>query len=158
MVIKIPRGWEIPEREATPEEIFTNRRQFIKKLGLAPIFLWAALKEGRGVAAAMVDHRSDNDKIYPAKRNAKYALDRPLTGEWATAHYNNFYEFTTDKQPPTFWNDVAPNEYDFFSNVNPKVPHPRWSQATKQPIPGGPRRPRRLYNGYAEDVAQLYKV
>ncbi|MGH7451715.1 MAG: molybdopterin-dependent oxidoreductase, partial [bacterium] len=64
----------------------------------------------------------------------------------------------TDKQPPTFWNDIAPNEYDFLSNVNPKVPHPRWSQATEQPIPGGPRRPTLLFNGYAEYVAQLYKV
>ena len=63
----------------------------------------------------------------------------------------------TDKQPKTFWNDLAPNEYDFLSNVNPNVPHPRWSQATEQPIPAGPRRPALLYNGYEQSVASLYK-
>jgi sulfoxide reductase catalytic subunit YedY len=319
MLIKIPRGWEIPEREATPEEIFTNRRQFVKKLGLAGIGTTISLSGWDRVAAAILNYRVDNDKIYPAKRNAKYQLDRPLTDEWATAHYNNFYEFTTDKervadlvdkfqirpwtievtgmvakpktygvdelirlmpveerlyrhrcveawsmavpwtgfplkafidlvqplssakyvrmvsfnkpdeapgmrtqpwypwpyyeglrldeaaneltmlvtgiyghelpkqngapirlvtpwkygyksiksivkieftdkQPPTFWNDIAPNEYDFLSNVNPKVPHPRWSQATERLIPDGPRRPTLLYNGYGEHVAHLYKA
>jgi len=64
----------------------------------------------------------------------------------------------TDKQPRTFWNDIAPLEYDFISNVNPKVPHPRWSQATEQLIPGGERRATLLYNGYAEYVAHLYKA
>lgn len=319
MLIKIPRGWEIPEREATPEEIFTNRRQFIKTMGLAGIGTAISSSGWDRVAAAILNHRGDKDDIYPAKRNAKYVLDRPLTDESATAHYNNFYEFTTDKarvadlvdkfqirpwaveitgmvtkpktydvdelirlmpveerlyrhrcveawsmavpwtgfplkalidlvqpsssakfvrllsfnkpeqapgmrsqswypwpyyeglrmdeaaneltmlvsgiyghelpkqngapirlvapwkygyksikaivkieftdkQPKTFWNDIAPNEYDFLSNVNPKVPHPRWSQATEQPIPGGPRRPTLLYNGYEEYVAHLYKV
>jgi len=62
----------------------------------------------------------------------------------------------TDKQPPTFWNDLAPNEYDFLSNVNPKVPHPRWSQAYERMIPGSDRRPTLLYNGYEEYVAHLY--
>jgi sulfoxide reductase catalytic subunit YedY len=62
----------------------------------------------------------------------------------------------TDKQPKTFWNDLAPNEYDFLSNVDPQVPHPRWSQATEQPIPGGLRRPTLLYNGYEQYVTNLY--
>jgi sulfoxide reductase catalytic subunit YedY len=317
MLVKIPRGWEIAERAATPEEIYLNRRQFVKKLSWAGVGA-VAMFSGWENVAAMIPRRLDHAGIYPAKRNAKYALDRPLTDEWATAHYNNFYEFTTDKervadlvekfqtrpwtvevagmvakpktydvdeltrlmpveerlyrhrcveawsmaepwtgfpmkalvdlvqplssakfvrmisfnkpeqapgmrtqswypwpyyeglrmdeaanelamlvigiyghelpkqngapirlvtpwkygyksiksivkidftgkQPATFWNDVAPNEYDFLSNVNPKVPHPRWSQATEQPIPGGPRRPTLLYNGYEEYVAPLYK-
>ena len=63
-----------------------------------------------------------------------------------------------DKQPHTFWNDLAPAEYDFLSNVNPQVPHPRWSQATEQPIPDGPRRPTLRYNGYGAQVAALYKA
>ena len=316
MLIKIPRGWKIPEREATPEEFYLSRRQFIKKLGWGGIGAAMTLS---GWDRAMAARRDNAKSIYPAKRNEKFVLDRPLTDEWATAHYNNFYEFTTDKervadlvgkfqthpwtvevtgmvakpktydldallrlmpieerlyrhrcveawsmavpwtgfpmkalidlaqplssakfvrlisfnkpeqapgmksqswyswpyyeglrmdeamnelamlvtgiyghelpkqngapirlvtpwkygyksiksivkiefvdkQPKTFWNDLAPKEYGFLSNVNPEVPHPRWSQATEQPIPGGPRRPTLLYNGYEAHVAQLYKA
>jgi len=66
------------------------------------------------------------------------------------------FEFT-DKQPATFWNDVAPKEYSFLSNVNPAVPHPRWSQATERMIGTGEKRPTQIYNGYGEWVAGLYK-
>ena len=62
----------------------------------------------------------------------------------------------TRKRPPTFWNTLVPDEYDFWSNVNPKVPHPRWSQATERDIATGRRIPTLLYNGYAEEVASLY--
>jgi sulfoxide reductase catalytic subunit YedY len=65
-------------------------------------------------------------------------------------------EFITE-QPATFWNTLVPHEYDFQSNVNPKVPHPRWSQATERIIPTGERKPTLPYNGYAEYVAHLYK-
>lgn len=58
--------------------------------------------------------------------------------------------------PPTTWNLAAPDEYGFFSNVNPNVPHPRWSQATEQRIGEFSRRPTLLFNGYADQVAQLY--
>jgi sulfoxide reductase catalytic subunit YedY len=61
-----------------------------------------------------------------------------------------------EKQPKTFWNDLAPTEYDFNANVNPQVPHPRWSQATERVIPGGERVPTLKYNGYGEYVAHLY--
>jgi len=61
-----------------------------------------------------------------------------------------------EQQPPTFWNDLAPREYSFLSNVEPSVPHPRWSQATER-IVGTNERVRTLpYNGYAEFVADLY--
>ena len=63
----------------------------------------------------------------------------------------------TEKRPATFWNDLQPLEYSFESNVNPKVPHPRWSQATERSIDGGRSRPTRIYNGYGEWVAHLYK-
>ena len=62
----------------------------------------------------------------------------------------------TKKQPRTFWNTVAPREYDFWSNVNPKVPHKRWSQATEQMIDTRERRPTHPYNGYGQYVAHLY--
>ena len=62
-----------------------------------------------------------------------------------------------EEQPPTFWNDLQPNEYGFYSNVNPEVPHPRWSQAHEWMIPDkSVRRPTMLYNGYGEYVAGLY--
>lgn len=62
----------------------------------------------------------------------------------------------TESMPPTFWNIVAPNEYGFYANVNPEVPHPRWSQATERRIGENRRRETLLFNGYAEQVGQLY--
>jgi sulfoxide reductase catalytic subunit YedY len=62
----------------------------------------------------------------------------------------------TDKQPPSTWNAYAPHEYGFYSNVNPGVPHPRWSQATERRIGEWGRRDTLLFNGYAEQVGQLY--
>jgi sulfoxide reductase catalytic subunit YedY len=67
----------------------------------------------------------------------------------------------TERQPPTSWNQAAPDEYGFYSNVNPDVSHPRWSQATERRISGGfslaPSRIATLpFNGYAEQVASLY--
>ena len=64
-----------------------------------------------------------------------------------------------DKMPPTTWNDQAPSEYGFYSNVNPNVDHPRWSQKTERRI-GQPfyaqRRTTLMFNGYADQVASLY--
>jgi methionine sulfoxide reductase catalytic subunit len=66
----------------------------------------------------------------------------------------------TEKQPATAWNLQNANEYGFFSNVNPNVDHPRWSQATERRIGESglfaKRRPTLLFNGYAEQVASLY--
>jgi sulfoxide reductase catalytic subunit YedY len=64
-------------------------------------------------------------------------------------------ELTSDR-PETFWNKLQPNEYGFFANVNPKKPHPRWSQATERLIPNMDRRATLLYNGYEEWVAPMY--
>ncbi len=63
----------------------------------------------------------------------------------------------TDKRPVTFWQETGPREYGFWANVNPKVPHRRWSQATERVIGSDERIPTQLYNGYAEQVAGLYK-
>ncbi len=62
----------------------------------------------------------------------------------------------TDKQPQTFWEQIAPDEYGFWANVNPAVPHPRWSQATEQLIGLDKRVPTQIYNGYGAEVASLY--
>jgi sulfoxide reductase catalytic subunit YedY len=321
MLIKIARPWEIPEQEVTPEDVYMNRRQFIKRAGLAGIGAWGLLS-GYGITGSRAQEADPSGVrrtipkpagVYPVDRNHKYDIDRPITDEVITASYNNYYEFTTDKgkvwqlaerfetrpwqievtghvarkrtfdidefvkqmpleervyrhrcveawsmvvpwagvpfrnlidevqptskakyvrvisflrpgqrtqtwypwpyfegltlgeatneltmlvtgiyghelpkqngapirlvtpwkygyksiksivriefvdrQPPTFWNKIAPNEYGFFSNVNPKVPHPRWSQATEQDIGTGKRMPTLPYNGYGEYVASLY--
>ena len=308
MLIKIPRGWEIPEREATPESVYFNRRTLLQAAG----FIGMESLLGNALHAA----RSSDD-LYPAKLNPKYELDRPVTPEFAAIGYNNFYEFTLDKQrvknlvegfsidpwtvkvkglvnnpkeydfddlvrrfpleerlyrmrcvetwsmavpwtgfpisalikevdpkpdaqyirmvtvyrpdempgirsqphypwpyfealrideamnemalfvtgiygkplpkqngapirliapwkyglksiksiveieftkrqPQTLWNKVAGTEYGWYSNVNPKKPHPRWSQAMEKLIPTGEQRPTLLYNGYEEFVASLY--
>lgn len=60
-------------------------------------------------------------------------------------------------QPPTFWNLSAPNEYGFYSNVNPNVPHPRWSQETERRLGESDRRPTLIFNGYGDQVASLYE-
>lgn len=62
----------------------------------------------------------------------------------------------TDTVPKTTWNSAAPAEYGFYSNVNPEVAHPRWSQATEQRIGESGRRPTLPFNGYADQVADLY--
>ncbi len=59
-------------------------------------------------------------------------------------------------EPPTSWNRYASAEYGFLANVNPKVPHPRWSQATEQRIGESGRRPTLMFNGYEAQVASLY--
>src|SRR5688500_14391247 len=63
----------------------------------------------------------------------------------------------TDQQPETLWNTVGPNEYGFYSNVNPDRPHPRWSQASERRIGELGRRATLMFNGYAEQVAHLYE-
>ncbi|WP_146592385.1 protein-methionine-sulfoxide reductase catalytic subunit MsrP [Puniceibacterium confluentis] len=65
----------------------------------------------------------------------------------------------TDREPPTSWNKAGPNEYGFYSNVNPEVDHPRWSQATERLVGGGlfaKRQPTLMFNGYEQEVAGLY--
>ena len=66
----------------------------------------------------------------------------------------------TDQQPPTSWNKSQSSEYGFYSNVNPTVDHPRWSQATERRIGGGlfsRRQDTLMFNGYEEEVASLYQ-
>lgn len=58
--------------------------------------------------------------------------------------------------PRTLWNDIAPDEYGFYANVNPEVDHPRWSQRTERRIGEFSRRSTLPFNGYQEQVAGLY--
>jgi sulfoxide reductase catalytic subunit YedY len=309
MLIRIPRGWEIREREATPESAFLHRRRFLGNLGAM-----GALLARPGIGTA--DPAPTGPAGLTSRRNSDYDVEMGrLTGAFAATHYNNFYEFSeqkdvykhvekfetrpwtvevaglvakprtwgieellnqpleervyrfrcveawymnvpwigfplrrlleaaeplakaryvrfvsflapeqapgqkrmkwykwpyyegltlpeamnelalatvgvygkelpkqngapfrvvvpwkygykgpksvvrielTRKRPRTFWNDLHPDEYGFESNVNPKVPHPRWSQAQEKSIDGAGTRPTLPYNGYGRWVAALY--
>jgi sulfoxide reductase catalytic subunit YedY len=308
------RGWELPERLATPEHLVFNRRSLliggVSALALAP----AAAKAQR--VNDLVNLPDPTANLYPAKRNEKYPLDRPITDEKINDHFNNFYEFNSskdvaemaqklptrpwmvkidglvdkpleigidelirkmtleertyrhrcveawsmaiawtgfplarlvdfakplgsakfvrmqtfgnpewapgqnqtwypwpyvdsltmveatnelaflatgayghpmakqhgaplrlavpwkygfksvksivrfsfvEKRPVGMWEELQSSEYGFWANVNPAVPHPRWSQASEELIGTGERRPTLIYNGYGEYVAGLYK-
>ncbi len=308
MLIKRQRGWEIPERLATPESIYLNRRHLLAAAGFG-----LAAAGLPGVAFAQSDPTTD---LYPAPRNSKYTIERPVTPESTNTSYNNFYEFGThknianaaealpirpwevkidglvekeqtfaiddlirrmpleerlyrhrcveawsmtvpwtgfplaelvklanplgdatylrmetfmmpdvatgqkqiwypwpyvegltiaeatnelaflvtgaygkpvaksmgaplrlhlpwkygfksiksitrftftDERPLSFWEQLGPDEYGFWANVNPEVPHPRWSQAMERDLTTNETIPTRLFNGYAEYVAALYK-
>ena len=305
--------WHIPEREATPEHLYLNRRAFLGALGAGALVACAPAKAAPGVEATIPKAAPP----YPFRRSPRYTLDRPLTDETVAATYNNFYEFTQvkdgvwkrvggfrvepwtltvdglvskpqkfsvddllkmmpmeerlyrhrcveawsmavpwsgfplrallqrvepkpnaryvrfvsfsdarqmpgvaeeawypwpyyeglrideamheltlaatgiyghalpkqhgaplrivtpwkygykspksvvriellEKQPHTFWEDLAPNEYPFESNVNPAVPHPRWSQATERVIGTFDVRATMPFNGYGAFVRSLY--
>ena len=85
MLTKVKRGWELPERAATPESLFVNRRTLLKAAGL-------------GAIGASLPGWAHADAVsYPFEKNAKYTVDRPVTAEAINTTYNNFYEFGTSK-------------------------------------------------------------
>jgi methionine sulfoxide reductase catalytic subunit len=91
MLIRRPRGWEIPEREATSEAVFLDRRQIMAAgAGLIGGSLF-------GKAGALAQHADPTFDLYPAKRNEAYKLDREVTPERFSGDYNNFYEFGSSK-------------------------------------------------------------
>jgi methionine sulfoxide reductase catalytic subunit len=306
------RGWEIPERLATPEHLFFNRRAFLALSGAAAL----SLSTGASRAQRVADLPDPTKDLYPAKRNDAFTLDRPVTDEKINTSYNNFYEFGssknvakaaqklelrpwtvkidgmvekaqeigiddlirkvpleerlyrhrcveawsmaipwtgfpvarllelakplssakylrmetfhnpsvapgqrqtwypwpyvegltvaeaanelaflvtgayskpvskvqgaplrlavpwkygfksiksivrftfTDQRPKSYWEALQSSEYGFWANVNPDVPHPRWSQATEELIGLNERRPTLIFNGYGDHVAALYR-
>jgi sulfoxide reductase catalytic subunit YedY len=92
------RGWEIPERHATPEHLFVDRRAFLAAAAMAVGGAAAALSTTPAAAQRAGDVPDPTIDLYPAKRNEKYVLDRPITDEKLNINYNNFYEFGTSKQ------------------------------------------------------------
>jgi methionine sulfoxide reductase catalytic subunit len=316
MLIKRRRGWELPERAATPEHLFHERRRLIKGLAAGPVLLAGAMGPWRTAAAEEADPSAG---LYPVARNPRYVLDErlpQLSDERLVTTYNNFYEFgshkqisqaaqaleirpwtvtldgmvekeqtldvddllsrmpleervyrlrcveawsmaipwsgfplkalvdlarplgsatylrmetfldsdmasgqkqfwypwpyvegltiaeathelafiatglygkplprqngaplrlavpwkygfksiksivrftLTDERPVNFWQEIQASEYGFWANVNPEVPHPRWSQAEETPLGSPMKVPTLLFNGYAEFVADLYK-
>jgi sulfoxide reductase catalytic subunit YedY len=94
--------------------------------------------------------------ILPNQNGSPLRLATPWKYGYKSIKAITQFEFT-DRQPKTFWNTLVPREYDFTSNVNPAVPHPRWSQATEEDVASGRRIATLPFNGYGAFVAHLYK-
>ena len=97
MLIRSRPGWEMPERDATPESVFEDRRRLAKALAAGPLLLGAApaLSLAANAAETETDPRA---ALYPVKRNERYELDRAVTDERIVTTSNNFYEFGSHKQ------------------------------------------------------------
>lgn len=106
MLIKRRRGWEIPEREATPQDVYWNRRRFMR--GMAAVAAGGVLGAGAGggilgrasraAATGEASEASPWADLYPVDRNARFKVERPLTDQTVAATYNNFYEFGSHKE------------------------------------------------------------
>ena len=98
MLVRSKRGWEIPERDATAEHVFNDRRRLVKAIAAGPILAAAAPMLGLGGAARAADaHADPSASLYPVQRNLRYRLDRDLTEEKHATQFNNFYEFGSQK-------------------------------------------------------------
>src|SRR5262249_40946844 len=109
MLIRLRLGWEIPERLATPEGVYLNRRKFLQAVGITSLSAFGVLAGCEHKAQSQsapqappppvgLPPSSATANLYPAKRNERFTLDRPLTDEAVAARYNNFYEFSPNKQ------------------------------------------------------------
>jgi methionine sulfoxide reductase catalytic subunit len=95
---------------------------------------------------------------HPMPKQHGSPLRLAVPWKYGFKHIKSITRFTfTDQRPKSFWEALQPAEYGFWANVNPDVPHPRWSQATEELIGTSERRPTLLFNGYGEYVVHLYK-
>jgi methionine sulfoxide reductase catalytic subunit len=98
MLVRSLRGWEIPEREVTPEEVYLDRRRFLAGAAAGASLLAVGCLPHRPPPSPAPTEPDPSLGVYPFARNTRYVLDRPVTEEeWVTA-YNNFYEFSSDKR------------------------------------------------------------
>lgn len=95
------------------------------------------------------------DKPVPPQNGAPLRLVVPWKYGYKSIKSIVEIEFV-EKQPKTFWSTMQPKEYPFESNVDPDVPHPRWSQKTETLLDTGKKIPTKKYNGYGDYVAKLY--
>ncbi|MFP4539103.1 MAG: protein-methionine-sulfoxide reductase catalytic subunit MsrP [Dichotomicrobium sp.] len=95
-------------------------------------------------------------KPVPKQNGAPIRLAVPWKYGFKSAKSLVRFTFTEDR-PVNFWQEIQSSEYGFWANVNPEVPHPRWSQETEEVIGTDERIPTQLYNGYGEYVAHMYE-
>lgn len=94
MMVRRRRGWELREREATSEAVFRDRRRILQAMGLGAL---VAASGAAGPTAMAAEEADPSASLYPAKRNDRYTLDRPITDEKLVTTYNNFYEYGSQK-------------------------------------------------------------
>ncbi len=161
MLIKRPD--DIAPSEITPRPLFENRREFIKATGATalvgaalfaglPRRAWARGKFADPLTLMAVGLYGD---VLPNQNGAPLRLVVPWKYGFKSGKSIVKIRFT-DKQPQTSWNISQPEEYGFFANVNPDVSHPRWSQEKERRIGEFFKRKTLPFNGYADQVAQLY--
>lgn len=106
MLIRIRKGWEIPESQATPETVFLNRRHLLKTAAAGSVVLGAGAllaacddepAQAASGSAAEAEGGDPSAGLYPMPRNEAYTLDRPITDEGLATTYNNYYEFGSSK-------------------------------------------------------------
>jgi sulfoxide reductase catalytic subunit YedY len=113
-----------------------------------------SIEEATNDLAFLVTGR--NGKPVPKQNGAPLRLAVPW--KYGFKSIKSIVRFSfTEERPVSFWEEIQAAEYGFWANVNPEVPHPRWSQATERPLGGDKKIPTLLYNGYEEFVADLYK-
>ena len=95
---------------------------------------------------------------HPMAKQHGAPLRLALPWKYGFKSIKSIVRFTfTDKRPKGMWEALQSSEYGFWANVNPEVPHPRWSQASEEVIGTGERRPTLIFNGYGDYVADIYK-
>ena len=123
-----------------------------------PLYPWP-YTEGLAMDEAMNDLTFIATGLYGKPIHKQNGAPLRLVAPWKYGFKNVksivSVEFS-DKRPSTFWEKLQSSEYGFWANINPQVPHPRWSQATEKPLGSNERIPTQLYNGYGEFVAGLY--
>ncbi len=124
----------------------------------APFYPWP-YTEGVTIAEAANDLAFISTGMYgkplPPQNGGPIRLTLPWKYGFKSAKAIVKVSFT-DKQPTTFWQAIGPSEYGFWANVNPDVPHPRWSQASETLLGTNERVPTQIYNGYGDYVSGLY--
>ena len=153
----IEKAMPKPEAKFVRFETF-NRPEQSPGMGSAPNYPWPYF-EGLRLDEAMNPLTLVATGVYgkplPKQHGAPIRLVVPWKYGYKSIKSIVKIEFIAG-QPKTFWETLQPEEYPFESNVNPNVPHPRWSQATERLIDTGDRVKTQLYNGYGKHVARLY--
>lgn len=138
---------------------FTSLHDAKEFPGQANVFYPWPYTEGLRLDEAMNDLTLMVTGLYgaplPAQDGAPLRLITPWKYGFKSAKAIVKIELVAE-QPETFWKSIASDEYGFYANVNPDVPHPRWLQSSERRIGELNRRPTLMFNGYAEQVAHLY--
>ena len=176
--LRCVEGWSMvipwlgfPLNKILKKALPTNKAKFVKFISVLdpeqmigqrfPILDWS-YKEGLRIDEAMHDLTILVTGLYGKKLPNQNGAPLRLMVPWKYGFKSSKAIVNiklVEKMPTSSWMKASPNQYGFYSNVNPTVDHPRWSQATERVIGGGiisPRIPTTMFNGYGDEVANLY--